>query len=211
MSQGVKLKDIVILSRKNHCLDRIELDLIGNNINVVKSLGVSLLNRTHVKDFLAFLTIIVNDKSFIHWKRVLALHKKIGMIRANKIIDMDSPILESINKFIVENPKLKIVLNPLLDFFENLRKIDDNKNKIKFVIEYLENLWILNKEYKIDEKILDLQNLSSYLNNTTINDFINDLYLNKEIEGNLDNCLFLSTVHGAKGLEYDYTYVRCDQ
>jgi DNA helicase II / ATP-dependent DNA helicase PcrA len=29
----------------------------------------------------------------------------------------------------------------------------------------------------------------------------------KEIEGNLDNCLFLSTVHGAKGLEYDYTYI----
>ena len=207
ISQGVKLKNMVILARKNQCLNRIELDLIGNNINVVKSLGVSLLNRTHVKDFLAFLTIIVNDKSFIHWKRVLALHKKIGMIRANKIIDMDSPIIESINKFIIENPKLKIVLNPLLDFFENLRKIDDNKKKIKFVIEYLENLWILNKEYKIEEKILDLQNLSSYLNNTTINDFINDLYLNKEIEGNLDNCLFLSTVHGAKGLEYDYTYI----
>ena len=207
ISQGIKLKNIVVLARKNQCLNKIELDLIGNNINVVKSLGVSLLNRTHVKDFLAFLTIVVNDKSFIHWKRVLALHRKIGMIRANKIIDMDSPINESINNFIIENPKLKIILNPLLDFFNNLKKIEDNKKIIRFVIEYLENLWILNKEYKIEEKILDLQNLSSYLNNTTINNFINDLYLNKEIEGNLDNCLFLSTVHGAKGLEYDYTYI----
>ena len=207
LSDGVKLKDMVILARKNQCLDRIELDLIGNNINVVKSLGVSLLNRTHIKDFLAFLTILVNDKSFIHWKRILALHKKIGMIRANKIIDMDTPILESINKFIIENLKLKIVLNPLLEFFHNLRKMDDNRKKIRFIIEYLKNLWILNKEYKIEDKILDLQNLTSYLNNTTINDFINDLYLNKEIECNLDNCLFLSTVHGCKGLEYDYTYI----
>lgn len=206
ISNGVKLKDIVILSRKNHSLDRIELDLVGNNINVIKSLGVSLLNRTHVKDFLAFLTIIVNDKSFIHWKRILALHQKIGMIRANKIIDMDSPILESINSFMVNNLKIKPILEPLLTLLENIKKVD-NKKKIKLVIDYLENLWLLNKENKIDDKICDLNNLMNYLNNTTINDFINDLYLNKEIEGNLDNHLFLSTVHGAKGLEYDYTYI----
>ena len=214
LSEGVKLKDMVILARKNHSLDRIELDLIGNNINVVKSLGISLLNRTHVKDFLAFLTILVNDKSFIHWKRILALHQKIGMIRANKIIDMDNDIIESIGKFLVENQKLKIVLTPLLDLFEDMRKIDDsmstndgNKKKIRMIIDYLENLWILNKESKIDEKINDITNLTNYLNNTTINDFINDLYLNKEIETNLDNCLFLSTIHGSKGLEYKYTYI----
>lgn len=214
ISEGVKLKDIVVLSRKNHSLDRIEFDLIGNNINVVKSLGISLLNRTHVKDFLAFLTILVNNKSFIHWKRILALHKKIGMIRANKIIDMDNNILDSIGKFIVENQKLKIILNPLLDLFEDMCKIDDsmstndgNKKKIRMIIDYLENLWILNKESKIDEKINDITNLTNYLNNTTINDFINDLYLNKEIETNLDNCLFLSTIHGSKGLEYKYTYI----
>ena len=136
------------------------------------------------------------------------MHRKIGMIRANKIIDMDSPILESINRFIIETPNLKIILQPLLDFFNNLNKIQDNRKKIRFIIEYLENLWLVSKSYdNIEEKINDLKNLTSYLNNTTINDFINDLYLNKEIDGNLDNCLFLSTVHGAKGLEYDYTYI----
>tara|TARA_B110000977_G_C11082456_1_gene493362 strand:- start:1540 stop:4281 length:2742 start_codon:yes stop_codon:yes gene_type:complete len=208
ISQGVKLKDIVILARKNYSLDRIELELVGNNINVIKSLGVSLLNRQHVKDFLAFLTIVVNNKSFIHWKRVLALHKKIGMIRANKIIDMDYPILESINHFIIENPQLRVILQPLLDFFSNLNKVKDNRKKIRFIIEYLENIWLINKNHdNIEDKVNDLNNLTSYLNNTTIYDFINDLYLNKDVDGNLDNCLFLSTVHGAKGLEYEHTYI----
>ena len=36
---------------------------------------------------MAFLTILVNTKSSIHWKRVLSLHPTIGIIKANNIIE----------------------------------------------------------------------------------------------------------------------------
>ena len=76
--------------------DEIEKELITHSIPVIKSIGISLLNKQHVKDFIDFLTIITNPKSLIHWKRILALHKNIGIARANEIIDMDNNINEAI-------------------------------------------------------------------------------------------------------------------
>ena len=141
ISNGVKLKDIAVLSRKNMNLNKIEYYFISANINIIKSLGISLLNKIHIKDFLAFITVIINNNSFIHWKRILALHPKIGLIRANKIINMNSPIIESINKFIINNPQLKIILMPLLKLFNEIKELTDLK-KIRKIIDYLELLWI---------------------------------------------------------------------
>lgn len=208
ISNGVKLKDMVILSRKNMNLNRIELYLMSANISVVKSLGISLLNKRHVKDFLAFITVLVNDKSYIHWKRILALHPKIGLIRANRIIDMDSPIIQSINNFIINEQKLKPILTPLLELFNELNQDNlSNFEKTRKIIDYLQIIWMINKEKKIEEKIEDLKSLTMHLNESNLVDFVNDLYLNKEMDANIDNCIFLSSVHGVKGLEYDYVYL----
>ena len=38
-------------------------------------------------------------------------------------------------------------------------------------------------------------------------DFINELYLNQSIELNLDNTIYLTTIHGSKGLEWEYVYL----
>ena len=38
-------------------------------------------------------------------------------------------------------------------------------------------------------------------------DFINELYLNQSIEINLDNTIYLTTIHGSKGLEWEYVYL----
>jgi superfamily I DNA/RNA helicase len=66
---------IVILARKNESLNKIEVELVKQGISVIKQSGLSILDKPHIKDFLAFITILVNDKSSIHWKRVLSLHK----------------------------------------------------------------------------------------------------------------------------------------
>ena len=63
------------------------MELLKYKIPVIKSIGVSLLNKNHIKDFFAFLTVIVNPKSLLHWKRILALHKNIGMEKAKYIIE----------------------------------------------------------------------------------------------------------------------------
>ena len=198
-NSGIKFSDIVILARKNNLLDNIELHLLGNKIPTVKHIGISLLDKSHIKDFLAWITIIINPKSSIHWKRIITLHPGFGIKKANDIIDNSSDIINTIKN-----------INELTILYDNiiiLKKIKRDIDKARFIVNYLEKLWISKKESNIDTKINDIYNLLNYLKNSSLDQFINDLYLNQEVETNLENVLYLTTIHGSKGLEWEHVYI----
>ena len=68
-------------------------------------------------------------------------------------------------------------------------------------------MWIQkNRNYDNDKK-KDILDLLYYLRNSTLNDFITNLYLNQEIQNDYSNQVFLSTVHGSKGLEWNHVYI----
>ncbi len=207
---GVPLREMVVLSRKNSSLDELEKELIVHSIPVIKSIGISLLNKQHIKDFIAFLTIITNPKSLIHWKRVLALHKNIGPARANEIIDMNDNIFEAITEFIIGNPNLNLdSLHKLKAFLSSLKN-KQIKEQIQTIQVYLINLWLLNgensKSYNMESREKDLLSLLMFMNKQSIEEFISNIHLNLEID-TAEDSLFLSTVHGSKGLEWEYVYI----
>lgn len=221
-NEGIKLSQMVILSRKNNLLNDIELHLVSNKIPIVKHIGLSLLNKSHIKDFLAFITLLINPKSSIHWKRIIGLHENYTLKKINQILDNnDNDILICLKKYIDTNDEAKDLLefyNLIINLRKNLRKEDafsDSetnlvKNKIKTIISYLEKLWLINHDkLYIIEYINDINKLLNYLKDSSLRDFINDLYLNQEIDidTNSDNILYLTTIHGAKGLEWDYVYI----
>ena len=147
---GISLREMVVLSRKNSSLDMLEHELLAHSIPVIKSIGISLLNKQHIKDFIAFLIIITNPKSIIHWKRVLALHKGIGIARANEIVEnVETNVIEAIEEFIEDNPSITS-LNSLNDFLKSLKN-KQIKEQIHMIQFYLINLWeINNTSYKAD-------------------------------------------------------------
>ncbi len=209
--EGIKFSDMVILARKNNLLDEIELHLMGNKIPTVKHIGLSLLDKSHIKDFLAWITILINPKSSIHWKRIIGLHPGFGIKKANQILDnAGNDILASVKAY---NDKEKIGnagyigLTELYDSFGYLKKVKRDIDKARFIVNYLEKLWVIKKESNIEGKIADIYNLLNYLKNSSLEQFINDLYLNQEVETNLENVLYLTTIHGAKGLEWEYVYI----
>ena len=196
---------MVILARKNKLIDDIELVLMKNKIPCIKQIGLSLLNKNHVKDFIAFITILINKKSVLHWKRILALHKNIR--DANKIIEYGEDIFQSIVYFMEKSKLYKRCLEDLHKFI-----IDVNKNKnpmfqARYILEYLSELWLKKKESNIDAKIEDIRTLLNFLNDLTLEEFISELYLNIEIDAEEDDNVLLSTVHGAKGLEWEHVYL----
>ena len=210
-SQGVKFSEMVILARKNNLLDDIELHLISNKIPTVKHIGLSLLDKSHIKDFLAFIILLINPKSSMHWKRIISLHPGFGIKKANLILDQCSGDLLSGIKNYNDREKLGninyIGLIELYDNICNLKKMKKSIEKARFIIGYLEKLWIIKKESNIEGKINDIYNLLNYLKNSSLEEFINNLYLTQEVETNLENVLYLTTIHGAKGLEWNYVYI----
>ena len=203
---NTKLSDIVILARTNKALDNFEISCNKNNIPVIKQLSLSLLNKNHIKDFLAFITILINNNSTLHFKRIISLHKNIN--DANKIINNNNKnIIESIKFFIDKNKNYKKSLSPFISFYQEIINIKDNLLIGNKIIDYIKNLYIIKKYNKINNKIEDMKQLLIYLKNYTLQQFINEIHLNLEIDCNVENSLLLSTIHGAKGLEWKYVYL----
>lgn len=199
---GISYSNIVILARTNRSLERIETYLSHEKINYTKSIGTNLLDKYHIKDFLSFIIILNNKKSSIHWKRIIALHKGFSIAKANEIVDTSPCILTKIIELSNTNDQMLNLIN-LLTQINNISKDID---KAKYILSYLEKIWLQKHKY-IEEYRNDIFNLLFYLRNSNLNDFINNLYLNQEVECNYDNVLYLSTIHGAKGLEWDYVYI----
>jgi len=206
-NSGIPLREMVVLSRKNSSLDMLEHELLKHSIPVIKSIGVSLLNKQHIKDFIAFLIILTNPKSLIHWKRILALHKNIGIARANEIIDLNDNVIEGIQEYIEDFPNMTS-LNNLIEFMNNLKN-KKIKEQIQLIQFYLINLWELNntnKSINIETRKNDLISLLMFMNKQSIEEFISNIHLNLEIDS-VEDSLFLSTVHGSKGLEWEHVYI----
>jgi DNA helicase-2/ATP-dependent DNA helicase PcrA len=201
--EGIPLKNIVVLARKNSSLDCLEFELLKYSVPVVKSIGISLLNKVHIKDFIAFLTIMVNPKSTIHWRRILALHRNIGNCKENDIINIsitdNISIIDAIKKY--NTP----YLDNFLKILTSLNTKSDGE-KIYIIQNYLFTLWQSNFEKNIETRENDIITLVQYMKNNKIDEFINNIHLNLEIN-NMEDYLFLSTVHGSKGLEWDHVYI----
>lgn len=209
---GISLSKMVILARKNDSLDKIEIELVKQGITVIKHNGLSILDKHHVKDFLAFIILLINNKSSIHWKRILSLHLNVNL--AHDIIESSRnnglSIKETIKK--LKDTQVSYAnslkeLDGVFDFLTNQKSND--VDKARYILSYLERIWSLKNKYDnhLEEKIKDILLLISYLSQSTMKDFINELYLNQSIEINLDNTIYLTTIHGSKGLEWEYVYL----
>jgi len=209
---GVSYSDMVILARKNSLLDKIEYELLSHQIPIVKHLGISLLDKNYIKDFMAFIVILVNNKSSIHWKRILALHPEIGVVKANEIIEFNSDIRLSIKTLVNDSTFYKRTIGTLDAVLTIISNTNLIMEKVKHIILYLQFLWKQNKTtYKsanIENMVEDTKILLNYISNTSsLEEFINDLYLNKEVDQDFEESVYLTTVHGSKGLEWEYVYI----
>ena len=87
-------------------------------------------------------------------------------------------------------------------FFEINKTVVLNK-KILLIQDYISQLYSIKKVQKLEDKLNDIKNILTYFNDTSIEDYINNIYLNCEMEVNMEETLFLSTAHGSKGLEWE--------
>ena len=81
---GMQLMDQAVLFRGSHHSDRLELELVRRNIPYVKYGGLKFLEAAHVKDMLAVLKWAENPKNEIAAFRVLKLLSGMGPVSAAK-------------------------------------------------------------------------------------------------------------------------------
>lgn len=206
---GIKPHEIAILARSNYLLNNIELELANINIKYTKNQGGNILDKFYVKDFLAFVVIIINPSSIVHWKRIISSIIGLDMNDANHIVSNGNDMIKNIKDF---NEKVKIgSLTYLLENYEKLETLYRTSNIYSFLkhcqtmVEYISGRDMNAKKLQILNT--DLTNLIKYLKNGSITDMLSNIYLNKDIETNTDNLIWLNTFHGSKGLEWKVVYL----
>jgi DNA helicase II / ATP-dependent DNA helicase PcrA len=109
-------------------------------------------------------------------------------------------------KSIIHLERIKLLDNSnylhISKLFKSIKKMDNNYDKINKIILYLSDYY--------DENIINnIKNIiPKNLNDEKLKDLINNIYLNDNLENNLQGSkLLLTTAHSSKGLEWEYVYI----
>jgi DNA helicase-2/ATP-dependent DNA helicase PcrA len=216
LDEDVSLSDICVLARNARMSYFLEVELSKRGIPFQKFGGPKFMETAHIKDVVAHLRVILNPDDVISYNRILLLLKGIGAATVNSLI----PILKG-----QRNPDINLLpskkvssISPLLKTLEILRpKLPTSKPSdiVEEVIAYYRP--ILKDKYddfSKREKDLDhLQYLSEQY--SSLENFISDIALeppDSSVEGvyknNIDDeALTISTIHSAKGLEWDSVFI----
>jgi DNA helicase II / ATP-dependent DNA helicase PcrA len=85
--EGMLLREQAVLARTGHDCDALELELSRRRIPFVKYGGLRYLEAAHVKDFLAVLRLADRLADEMAWFRVLQLVEGVGPARARRAVD----------------------------------------------------------------------------------------------------------------------------
>ena len=216
LDEGIDLSQICVLARNARMSYSLEIELSKRAIPYMKFGGPKFMETAHIKDVVSHLRVIVNPDDVISFTRILLLLHGIGNAAVNNIM----PVLKgNLNPDIKLLPSNKMAsLSPLLNVLENERSQIATKKPSEIVEDIIHYYKPILKDKYDDfnkrEKDLDhFQYLSTQYSN--LEDFISDMALeppDASVEGMYknnsdDEALTISTIHSAKGLEWDSVFI----
>ena len=224
---GVPLHEQAVLFRAAHHSDLLEVELARRNIPFVKYGGLKFLETGHVKDTLAILRVLENPFDEVSWFRVLQLPEGIGPATARRLMgqigvrrktdDQLSPLVNLLDQS-VEVPRgavegmqqLRSALRGCLD--ESLLPPAAQLERLKVFLEPV----FVRKYEAAAARSRDIEQLELLATGyETRGRFLSELTLDPPSStGDLagpplldEDWLVLSTIHSAKGLEWDVVHV----
>jgi DNA helicase-2/ATP-dependent DNA helicase PcrA len=215
---GIPLRRQAVLFRASHHSMLLEAELAGRKIPFHKYGGLRFIETAHVKDVLAFLRLAENPRDVVSGSRLLPLVPGIGPAKARQLMAM---LEEAQGRFAAwaewTPPPAAAGLWPkLVGLLEALAQSDEgagaqlhrartfyaplleaNYDHVEPRLRDLEQLELIAGRYRSRRRMLTEMALDPP---SASQDFAGDPQLD-------DDYLVLSTIHSAKGLEWDAVYV----
>ncbi len=218
---GVTLKQQAVLFRASHHSLALELELSRRNIPYHKFGGLKFVEAAHVKDLLAFLRLAENPRDSVSALRILLLLPGIGPKKASQLVEVLVSQRGDFNAWSDFKPPAAASTHwPV--FLALLKVLSGRHTKpleLSLEIHHVRTFYAPLLEQKFDDaftRARDLEQIermatrfetrSQFLNDMTLDppsstqDFAADPFLDEDY-------LTLSTIHSAKGLEWESVYV----
>ncbi len=213
LDENIELSDICILIRNARMSYNLEVELSKCNIPYQKFGGPKFMEAAHIKDIIAHLRVILNPDDIISLNRILLLLKGIGAktvgtiaplfkskdynakLLPSKYTDSISPLFKIFQKYATQDLSLQELTEEIIDYYKPILKdkYDDSSKREKD----LEHFLYLSSQYK---------KLDSFLSDLALEppDTSMEGVYKKNIK---DDCLTISTIHSAKGLEWNSVFI----
>ncbi len=216
LDEDISLSDICVLTRNARMSYNLEIELSKRAIPFQKFGGPKFMETAHIKDVVAHLRVILNPDDVISLTRILLLLKGVGASTVNNIMPIIKGDLKPDIKLLPSNKSQS--LTPLFNTLGQLRDYSTTK-KPEEIVSAIINYYrpILKDKYddfsKRGKDLDHFEYLSTQYSN--LEDFISDLALeppDASVEGMYkknsdDEALTISTIHSAKGLEWDSVFI----
>ena len=223
--EGTLLKDIAVLFRAHYQSAELEMELVKRGIPYIVRGGIRFFEQSHIKDVLSFMKILVNPLDEIAWIRALTLFPGIGPGYAEKIYEAFRSSERDLMPFIRSEDISKIVPKKAqagyARFQKIMKEITSQRERevpgeiIESILEAGYETHVLANFENAKDRIDDIHELVNFSHDYgKLKDFLNDITLRESFRGETtlasgeeDEHLVLSTIHQAKGLEWNAVIV----
>ena len=229
LESGIKASEIAILTRVSSLTMQFEQKLLNYNIPYVVYGNIKFFERAIVKNLLAYMKVAINPMDTVSMERIINFPKRsIGNASVEKLLEIANnkgiSLLEVIlraDEFDEISSALKKKLENVGALFADLIERVQTMNTGEF-FEHMIKVANIKSEYSSDsdednDNLMHIDMLASsietfekYNPNSTVFDYITSVTLENSYE-EIDNVeqdkVVISTIHAAKGLEFDYVYI----
>ncbi|OPL13250.1 MAG: hypothetical protein AVO34_14550, partial [Firmicutes bacterium ML8_F2] len=220
-NNGIALNQIAVLYRSSYLTPEVEFALNRKGINYRTYGGVKFFQKAHIKDLLAYMKVIYNPYDENAWRRITTLQQGLGNATFDKLWSdlkrYDNPLQRALAG--IESPSrgkagwqaLTVTLEGLVKIgFEDVPRLiassmDANYDYIlkqNYPDQYEERLRGIERLMIYSERF---NSLATFLESLTLEESV---FADTSTEGyNQSEQLTLSTIHSAKGKEWDAVFV----
>ena len=214
--KDLRADQIAILFRAASYSQNLEMELNRRGIDYEMRGGLRFFERAHIKDLLAYIKVLGNFRDEVAWRRILQMQEGIGPVTAFKIYQQIVEVgdlaklretgLNMTDKAGASWSKILMVIDDLL------KHKQDNVSKLINVVMDFYYPYLKTKFTDYRQRQDDLEQLAIFASGYKELDlFLNEISLQESFSGKesekSESKVILSTVHQAKGLEWEAVFV----
>ncbi len=220
-NNGISLNEIAVLYRSSYLTPEVEFALARKGINYRTYGGVKFFQKAHIKDLLAYLKVINNPNDENSWRRITTLQQGLGQASFNslwsKLKQYESPLKAALEGR--EAPSRgKTGWEALIHTLDGVYKMGHEHVPQLLAAVMDENYnCILNQNYpdQYDDRLRGIERLMIYAERfDSLASFLESLVLEESVFADANSIidpsggqLTLSTIHSAKGKEWEAVFI----